>query len=73
MTITENTEQKFGRGPLTEVPAFPAVAVKTLQPMSRESGALSELSEIIRLDAAISAGILHMANWLHAGISPRFL
>jgi HD-like signal output (HDOD) protein len=62
MSITEKSEQKFKPGPLTEVPAFPAVAIKTLQALSRERGALSELSEIIRSDAAISAGILRMAN-----------
>jgi HD-like signal output (HDOD) protein len=38
------------------------VAVKTLQAMSRERGALSELSELISSDAAISGGILRMAN-----------
>jgi HD-like signal output (HDOD) protein len=62
MTITEKSEQKFKPGPLTEVPAFPAVAVKALQVMSRERGELSELSELISSDTAISAGILRLAN-----------
>ena len=47
---------------LTEVSAFPAVAVKALQAISRERGPLNELSELIATDAAISGGILRMAN-----------
>jgi HD-like signal output (HDOD) protein len=62
MTTKEKSDQKFKPGPLTEVPAFPAVAIKTLQVMSRERGALTELSELISSDAAISGGILRMAN-----------
>src|ERR1700691_6065935 len=62
MTITEKGEQKFRPGSLSEVPAFPAVAIKTLQVMSRERGELSELSELISTDAAMSGGILRMAN-----------
>ncbi|HTC62675.1 MAG TPA: HDOD domain-containing protein [Candidatus Saccharimonadales bacterium] len=62
MTTTEKSEQKFMPGSLTEVPAFPVVAVKTLQVMSRERGALSELSELISSDAAMAGGILRLAN-----------
>jgi HD-like signal output (HDOD) protein len=62
MTTTEKSEQKFKPGSLAEVPAFPAVAIKTLQVMSRERGELSELSELISSDTAMSAGILRMAN-----------
>jgi HD-like signal output (HDOD) protein len=62
MIITEKSEQKFKPGSLSEVPAFPAVAIKTLQVMSRERGELSELSELISSDAAMAAGILRMAN-----------
>jgi len=62
MTTTEKSEQKIKPALLAEVPAFPGVAIKTLQAMSRERGELAELSEIIRTDAAISAGILRMAN-----------
>jgi HD-like signal output (HDOD) protein len=62
MTITEKNEQKFKSGSLTDVPAFPSVAIKTLQVMSRERGELSELSELISSDAAMSGGILRLAN-----------
>jgi HD-like signal output (HDOD) protein len=62
MPTTEKSEQKFKPGSLPEVPAFPVVAIKTLQVMSRERGELSELSELISSDAAMSAGILRMAN-----------
>jgi HD-like signal output (HDOD) protein len=62
MTTIEKREQKFNPGPLTDVPAFPVVAIKTLQAMSRERAALTELSILISSDAAISAGTLRMAN-----------
>ncbi|HEX3376817.1 MAG TPA: HDOD domain-containing protein [Candidatus Acidoferrales bacterium] len=62
MTTTERTEQKFKQGSLTKVPAFPAVAIKTLQVMSGERGALTELNELISSDAAMSGGILRLAN-----------
>lgn len=62
MTRTEKREQEFKPGQLTEVPAFPLVAIKTLQAISREREALTELSVLISSDTAISAGILHMAN-----------
>lgn len=62
MTTTEKNEQKFKPEHLTDVPAFPVVAIKTLQAISREREALTELSVLISSDAAISAGILRMAN-----------
>jgi HD-like signal output (HDOD) protein len=62
MTISEMSEQKFKPESLIEVPAFPVVAIKTLQVMSREREELSELSELISLDTAMSAGLLRLAN-----------
>lgn len=62
MTTTDEHEQKFKPGQFTDVPAFPVVAIKTLQAISREREALTELSLLISSDAAISAGILRMAN-----------
>lgn len=62
MTAKEKTERKAGRGILAEVPVFSAVAVKTLQVVSKEFGQLQELSELIAADPAISSGILRMAN-----------
>jgi len=62
MTTTEKKEEKFKPTQLTDVPAFPVVAIKTLQAISREREALTELSNLISTDAAISAGILRMAN-----------
>jgi putative nucleotidyltransferase with HDIG domain len=47
---------------LTEIPPFPAVAIKALQVISNEYGQLRELSELITTDAAISGQILRIAN-----------
>jgi putative nucleotidyltransferase with HDIG domain len=47
---------------LTEVPPFPAVAIKTLRVISNEFGQLRDLSDLITTDAAISGQILRMAN-----------
>jgi hypothetical protein len=41
---------------LTGVPPFPAVAIKSLQFMSQESGQLRALNELIAMDAALSRG-----------------
>ncbi len=62
MSTIENRNNPVDSGLLTEVSAFPAVAVKALQAISRERGQLNELSELIATDAAISGGILRMAN-----------
>src|ERR1700730_11156154 len=62
MTITEKSEQKFKTESFMEIPTFPVVAIKTLQVMSRDREELSELSELISSDAAMSAGILRLAN-----------
>ncbi len=62
MPIVERSKHPVDTGLLTEVSAFPAVAVKALQAISRERGPLNELSELIASDAAISGGILRMAN-----------
>jgi putative nucleotidyltransferase with HDIG domain len=47
---------------LTEVPPFPAVAIKALQVMSGETAQLRELSDLISTDAAFSGEILRLAN-----------
>lgn len=47
---------------LTGVPPFPAVAIKSLQFMSHESGQLRALSELIAMDAALSGEILRVVN-----------
>jgi putative nucleotidyltransferase with HDIG domain len=62
MSTTDNSQQEGERKLLTEVSAFPAVAVKSLQVISRERSQLHDLSELIASDAAISGGILRMAN-----------
>lgn len=62
MPTIEKSKHPVGTGLLTEVSAFPAIAVKALQAISRERGPLNELSELIAMDAAISGGILRMAN-----------
>ncbi|HET6142711.1 MAG TPA: HDOD domain-containing protein [Candidatus Acidoferrales bacterium] len=62
MTTAKESEQHFKPAHLTDVPAFPLVAIKVLQATSRERAALTELSVLISSDAALSAGILRMAN-----------
>ncbi len=62
MTANEKSERKAGRAMLADVPVFSAVAVRTLQLVSKERGQLQELSELIASDPAISSGILRMAN-----------
>jgi HD-like signal output (HDOD) protein len=58
MSTIEKSKLAVDSGLLKEVSAFPAVAVKALQAISRERGQLNELSELIATDAAISGGIL---------------
>jgi HD-like signal output (HDOD) protein len=62
VSTIENIAPKAKQKLLTEVRAFPAVAIKALQIISRERGQLQELSDVIASDAAISGGILRMAN-----------
>jgi HD-like signal output (HDOD) protein len=62
MTTPANSERNFPPRRLTDVPAFSVVAIKVLQATSRERAALTELSVLISSDAALSAGILRMAN-----------
>src|SRR5579863_4920684 len=47
---------------LTGIPPFPAVAIKSLQFISNESGQLRALSELIATDAALSGEILRVVN-----------
>lgn len=68
MTITHRAERKEFAESLTEVPSFPAVAIKVLQIISNERGQLRELSDLITSDPAISSAILRMANSALFGI-----
>lgn len=59
---TLSGERTFQPGLLSEVPAFPAVAIKAMQFLSKDRGQLNELGEVVASDPAISSGILRMAN-----------
>jgi HD-like signal output (HDOD) protein len=61
-TSLENRKRPDLPRALTEVPPFPAVAVKALQVISNELGQLRELSELITADAAFSSEILRVVN-----------
>jgi HD-like signal output (HDOD) protein len=62
VTTIHNREREDASCVLTEVPPFPAVAIKALQIISNEHGQLHELSELITADPAFSVQILKMAN-----------
>ena len=62
MTTTQTRNRTHMPRALTEVPPFPAVAIKALQVISNEYGQLRELSDLITTDAAISGEVLRMAN-----------
>jgi putative nucleotidyltransferase with HDIG domain len=47
---------------LIEIPPFPAIAIKALQVISKDYARMSELSDLICSDAAISAELLRTVN-----------
>ena len=59
---TVSSDRTFQPGLLSEVPAFPAVAVKAMQFLAKDRGQLNELGDLVASDPAISSGILRMAN-----------
>lgn len=62
METIQNVARNATPVTLSEVPAFPAIAVKALQVISKERGQLQELSDLITSNVAISGGILRIAN-----------
>ena len=62
MTTIQDRERGDVSRVLSEIPPFPAVAIKTLQVISNEHGQLRELSELISADPAFSVQILRVAN-----------
>jgi len=47
---------------LQQLPQFPAIATKVLRVLSHEDGNVREISDLIRADAALAAGLLQIAN-----------
>jgi HD-like signal output (HDOD) protein len=47
---------------LQQLPQFPAIATKVLRVLSHDDGNVSEISDFIRADAALAAGLLRTAN-----------
>lgn len=47
---------------LQQLPQFPAIATKVLRVLSHEDASVLEISDFIRADAALAAGLLRVAN-----------
>lgn len=47
---------------LDQLPQFPAIATKVLRVLSHDDASIREISEFIRADAALTAGLLRTAN-----------
>src|ERR1035438_3662831 len=47
---------------LQQLPQFPAVATKVLRVLSHDDANVSEISDFIRADSALAAGLLRTAN-----------
>jgi len=63
VTTVQRSDQKADiPWELTQVPPFPAVAIKALEVVSSEYGRMRELSNLIVTDAALSGEILRIAN-----------
>jgi putative nucleotidyltransferase with HDIG domain len=60
--FNSNREQTPMKRVMTEVPPFPAVAIKALQTISNKNSQIRELGELIAADAAFASEILRMAN-----------
>jgi putative nucleotidyltransferase with HDIG domain len=62
--VTESRHQQRSETPppLTQIPPFPAVAIKALQIVSNDNARVIELSDLICTDAAFSSGILRIVN-----------
>jgi HD-like signal output (HDOD) protein len=56
---------------LRELPPFPAIVTRVLQLLAREDAPLQEVVELVRTDAAFSAGILRAANSALFGLMSR--
>ncbi|MBM3749275.1 MAG: HDOD domain-containing protein [Acidobacteria bacterium] len=56
---------------LRDLPPFPAIATRVLQLLAREDVPLQQVVDLIRADAAFSAGILRTANSALFGLSAR--
>ena len=56
---------------LRELPPFPAIATRVLQLLAREDVPLEQVVDLIRADAAFSAGILRTANSALFGLSSK--
>jgi two-component system, cell cycle response regulator len=62
----KNISKKIGR-----LPTLPGVAMKILQAMSQDTPDIREISEIISLDAPLSAKVLKMVNSPFYGLSNK--
>ena len=62
----KDISKKIGR-----LPTLPGIAMKILQAMSRDIPNIREISEIISLDAPLSAKVLKMVNSPFYGLSNK--
>jgi putative nucleotidyltransferase with HDIG domain len=53
-------EEKYGD--LQQLPEFPAIATKVMRVMSNDEARIQEIADLIRVDAALSAELLRIAN-----------
>jgi putative nucleotidyltransferase with HDIG domain len=71
--VAEGSPETAGQAPwaLRDLPPFPAIATRVLQLLAREDVPLQQVVELIRADAAFSAGILRAANSALFGLASR--